>query len=134
MAQAKLVSQLLVETPNKVGMLAEVTSVVSGTGVNIEGICAYSMDNKAEFMILTSNNSKAQEALSKKGWVVKSEEVILVNLDNKVGAVKELADKIKQASVDVRYLYGTTCSCAVECSSALVIASRDNKAALKAIS
>ena len=133
MAQAKLVSQLLVETPNKVGMLAEVTSVVSGAGVNIEGICAYSMEGKAEFMILTSDNGKAQEALGKKGWAVKSEEVVVVTLDNKVGAAKELADKIKQASVDIRYLYGTTCGSA-DCPSALVIASQDNKAALKAIS
>lgn len=133
MAQAKLVSQLLVETPNKVGMMAEVASVISGAGVNIEGICAYSMQDKAEFMILTNDNSKAQDALGKKGWTVKSEEVIVVTLDNKVGAAKEIADKIKQASVDIRYLYGTTCGIE-DCSSTIVIASKDNKGVIKAIS
>lgn len=133
MATVKLVSQLLVETPNKVGMLAEVTSVVAGTGINIEGLCAYVMEGKAYFMILTSDNNKAEEALSKKGWLVRSEEVVAVGLGNKVGAAKEIADKIKQAGVDISYLYGTTCG-SEDCSSVLIIASKDNKGVAEALS
>lgn len=133
MAQAKLASQLLVETPDKVGMLAEVTSAVSGAGVNIEGICAYGMEGKAYFMVLTNDNNKAQGALGAKGWPLKSEEVVVVSLANNVGAAKEIADKIKQAGIDINYLYGTTCG-SPDCVSALVISSKDNKAVLKAVS
>jgi hypothetical protein len=133
MAKAKLVSQLLVETPNKVGMMAEVTSAIAGAGLNIEGICAYEMENKAEFMIITDNNQKAQEALSKEGWLVKSEEVAMVTLDNKVGAAKEIADKIKQVGIDIRYIYGTTCGIE-NCSSTIIVASKDNKGIIRAIS
>ena len=133
MAKAKLVSQLLVEAPNKVGMMAEVTSAIAGAGVNIEGICAYGMEGKAEFMIITDNNAKAQEALGKKGWVIKTEEVVSVTLDNEVGAAKEMADKIKQAGIDIRYIYGTTCGIK-DCSSTIVVASKDNKGIVRAIS
>ena len=124
MASAKLAKELFIVTPNKVGMLDEVTGAISGAGVNIKSICAYVVDDKAFFRMLTQDNAKASAALKGKGYEVSEKEVALLGLTDKVGAAKEVAAKIKAANVDITYMYGTTCECNCEC--ILVVNSNNN--------
>jgi hypothetical protein len=108
MAKAIKAKEIVATTPDKVGMLAQVTAVVAGAGVNILAICAYAMDGKAKFLMLTSDNGKAQAALKGKNIEVEEADVVSVTLPNKVGAGKELADKLAKAGVDLNYIYGST--------------------------
>ncbi|MBN2097763.1 MAG: ACT domain-containing protein [Candidatus Omnitrophica bacterium] len=132
MAKVKLAKQLLVAAENKVGMLAEVSAAVSGAGVNIQGINAYAVDNKAYFRLLTDNNAKVKEVLQGKGYEVKEQEAVLVELPNQVGVLKAAADKLKSAGIDLSYIYGTTCSCGGDC--LLVFGANNNAQAQKALS
>ena len=104
MASVKQGKQLLAITENKVGMLAEVAAEVSGSRVNIQGISAYAIENKAYFRILTENNQAAKKALEAKGYEVIEQDVIIMTLANKVGALKEVADKLKAAGIDLKYI------------------------------
>lgn len=108
---ARIGKQLEVITPNKVGMLETVTGAIADTGVNIDALCAYAMDKKAYFLVITSDNAKAAKALKVKKFQVKEEKVVIVDLDNRVGAAGEMGKKLKLAKVDLSYLYGTTCGC-----------------------
>lgn len=108
MAKALKVKEIVATTPNKVGMLAEVTGIVAGAGVNILAICAYSMEGQAKFMMLTSDNAKAVNALKEKKIATEEADVASVSLSNKVGAAKELAEKLAKAGVDLNYCYGST--------------------------
>ena len=107
MAVAKKVKEIFITTQNKVGMLAEISSVISTAGVNIAAICAYGEGDKANFMILTSDNLKAAGALKVKGHEVKDNEIVEVQLENKVGALEEMAKKLTEADIDINYVYGT---------------------------
>ncbi|MBL7084753.1 MAG: hypothetical protein ISS43_01410 [Candidatus Omnitrophica bacterium] len=131
MAKVKLGKQLLAATENKVGMLAEVCSVVSATGVNIQAINAYAVGNKANFRILTDNNQKTKEVLEAKGYQVSEQDVVMVELPNQVGVLKETADKLKATGIDLEYIYGTTCNCGCDC--LLVFSSNDNAGAQEAL-
>lgn len=108
MAKASKIKEIIATTPNKVGMLAEVTNVVAGAGVNILALCAFAMEDKAKFMMLTSDNGKAASALKAKKIAVEEADVVSVTLSNKVGAAKELAEKLAKAEVDISYCYGST--------------------------
>lgn len=108
MGKAGKVKEIIATTPNKAGMLAEVTGALAGAGVNILALCAYSMQGQAKFMMLTSDNGKAASALKGKKIAVEEAEVVSVTLGNKVGAMKELAEKIAKAGVDIEYCYGST--------------------------
>jgi len=109
MGVAKKIKQLVVVTPNKVGMLAELTSLIADRAINIVGICAYSMADKANFMLITEDNEKAIPVLEGKEYeVIKEEEVGIINLSNKPGAAKAIADKLAGADIDLEYCYGTT--------------------------
>jgi len=108
MAQAKKVKELFVVTPNKVGMLAEVTDAIAAAGVNIVALAAYGMQDKAHFMIVAEDSQKAANALKAKRFEAKEREVLCVTLSNKVGAAREMAKKLAQAGVDLNSCYGST--------------------------
>ena len=131
MTKVKSGKQLLAVAENKVGMLAEVWADVSGAGVNIQAINAYGVGNKANFRLITDNNQKAQEVLQAKGHQVSEQDVVMVELPNKLGVLKEAADKLKAAGIDLEYIYGTTCSAGCDC--LLVFASNDNAQAKKVL-
>ena len=132
MAKVRMGKQLLAVTENKLGMLAEVCSEVSGAGVNIRAINAYGIGDKANFRILTDNNQKAQEVLQAKGHQVSEEDAVMAELPNKVGVLKEAADKLKKAGIDLEYIYGTTCSGGCDC--LLVFSSNNNTQAVEILS
>lgn len=108
---ARIGKQLQIITPNKVGMLAEVTNSIADVGVNIDALCAYAMGKKAVFLIVTSDNARAVKILKEKKYKVKEEKVVLVELGNRVGAAGEMADTLRDAKIDLSYIYGTTCGC-----------------------
>ena len=131
MANAKLVKQLNVTTQDKPGMLAEVSNVIASQGINIGAICAYGMQGKAIFYIVTENTAKAKQALSSKGWQVTDEEVVMIDLENKPGALSQLSAKLKTKNVNLKYCYGSACSSTCPC--VLVIKADDNKQAIEAL-
>ncbi|MBL7131829.1 MAG: ACT domain-containing protein [Candidatus Omnitrophica bacterium] len=132
MAQAKLAKELVVSADNKVGMLAEVSGIIADAGVNITAISAYAMAEKAIFRIVTSDNNKAENVLIQKGFNVEESEVVAVNLPDEVGQAKEIANKIKQAGINLDYIYGSTCGCA-DTQALMVIGSKENAKIVSAI-
>ncbi|MFC1754645.1 hypothetical protein ACFL96_14815 [Thermoproteota archaeon] len=132
MAKASLVKQLTIETGDNVGVLEEVSAVIAGAKVNITAICAYSMEGKACFMVITSDNSRAREALGPKGYTVKEEDVVTVMLDDRVGQAQELSAKIKAAGINLCYMYGTTCGC-TDSPALIVLGSKENDKVIAAI-
>ena len=133
MARCSKAKELIVTTQDKPGMLAEVTSAISGQGVNITAVCAYSMEGKAVFMMITSDNQKARSQASSKGWKADESDVVVVELVDNVGAAKEIADKLKAKGVNLRYIYGTTCKCAPNCACRLVLKADDSDAIIAAL-
>lgn len=125
MPKVEIVREIVVETQDKVGILAEISGALADHKVNIKGIAGYSQEGKAKFMFITNDDEeKVFSALRSKGYVATEKEVVLARIPDKVGALKEIADKIKAAGINLSYIYGTTCDCPCEC--CLVISSNDN--------
>lgn len=122
------VKQLMVATEDKPGMLAEVSGVLSKSNININGFCAYSMDDQAIFYIVSSDSQKAKSALAAKGWQIKEEDVVVVGLENKVGSLSEISAKLKLNNINLIYCYGTTCDSSCACR--FVFKAEDNDKAI----
>ena len=133
MANCTKARELIISTDDKIGMLAEVTAGIATAGANITALCAYGMERKATFMMITSDNQKAKSAAEAKGWQTAENEVVVVELVDKVGAVHQIAEKIKAKNVNIKYCYGTTCTCSADCTCRIVVASNDNDAVLVAL-
>ena len=65
MAKVQVRNEVLFKAPTRVGLLADVTEALNGAGVNIIAIGAYDKGDNGEFLMITSNNKLAYEALAK---------------------------------------------------------------------
>jgi len=108
---ARIVEQLKIVTPNKIGMLAEVTKAIADVGVNIDALCAYEMGKRAVFLVLTSDNALAINSLKIKKFKVEKEKVVLIKLENRAGEASAMAEKFKKEKINLHYIYGTTSMC-----------------------
>jgi hypothetical protein len=107
MAKAKKLKQLSFTMPNRTGLLSEVTTAIAEAKVDINTICAYE-DDKAYFMLTTDSNARARKALAKLEVETKEDDVVAVEIPNKVGELQKVAKKIAEADINISYIYGTT--------------------------
>ena len=107
MTKASKARQLSITLDNKVGLLADVTGAVAAAKVNVTAMCAYEMDKKGTFWLMTDGNAKAKKALIKLGGQVGEDDVVLVEMPDKAGELKKVADKVAAAGIDVHYMYAT---------------------------
>lgn len=123
--------EIVLTVENKVGRLEEVSSAVKDKGINIRAINAWVEKNKAVFRLITSDNSNTEEVLKKTGKV-KRNEVVIVEMPDEAGQLHSLALKLKEAQIDLNYIYGTASEPGR--GSIIVFSSNDNDKALEVIS
>lgn len=108
MAKAKKVRQFSFELPNRVGLLSEVTTVLAKSKVNVTAVCAYEMENKGYFMLTADSPAKAKKALAGLGAEIREDDIVGVELPNKVGELQKVARKLAEAGINIDFVYGTT--------------------------
>ncbi len=108
MHNVKLETELHVITPNEPGILGRVLGTLANIGVNLKALCAYSKKNKGIFLLITSDNKKAEKALKSLGYEVKTNEIVTVEIDDRIGAGAEIGALLGNAYIDTNYCYGTS--------------------------
>ena len=127
--------EITITTPNKVGILADVAMLLSNKGVNINAILGYESGMMGKVFLVTDANLMIINELKKKKYkFVKETEVILVDLENKPGALKVVATEMKENKIDIKYVYLTPCTCANKGSSRMVLQTSDNEKAMALLS
>ena len=128
---ARLAKEIVVTVVNKIGVLADMSKLVAEHGVNIESVAGYAANNEAKIMLVTDDNLRASDALKKAGYKsLKEEEVVIVELDNKAGALKQITSCLAAEGIDIKHVYGTTCPGG--CPARIVLSTSDNEKALVA--
>lgn len=108
MAEVRVVEELFIKAPTKVGLLAEVTEALAEEGVDIRAIGAYDKGDYGEFMLLTGDNAVAERVLTDLGATVKHNKVVLVSLEQRAGQLQWVARTLANAGVNVEWIYATT--------------------------
>ena len=129
MAKAKKIRQLSFSLPNRIGLLSELTSFLTAARINIEAIGAYGVGEEGRFMVVTDNNRKAKRLIAHMGADVETEDVIAVEMTNKVGQLQQVAKKISDAELDISYVYGSP----VKGKMTLILKTADDNKALKVL-
>ena len=118
--------EIVVSVVNKIGILADMCKIVADHGINVEAFVGYGIGREAKIHLLTADNLRASDALKKAGYKsLKEENVVVVELENKTGALKLVTERVSREDVDIRYAYGTTC--ASGCPATMVISTGDNE-------
>jgi hypothetical protein len=124
--------EIVVTVENKIGILAGMSRILADHGMNIEGIAGYESDNEATLMFVVTDTLRAKEALQKAGYTkIKETEVVVIDLVNKPGALKGITAKMAAENIDIRYIYGTTCS--EGCPARVILATANNEKTLVAL-
>ncbi len=123
--------EITIITRNKVGILADIAMTLANKGINIEAVLGYEVALTGKVFLVTNANLAIISELKKKKYkMVKETEVILVDLDNKPGALKVVATEMKENNIDIKYVYLTPCTCAGKGSSRMVLQTSDNERAM----
>lgn len=123
----KLDKEIVLSAKNKVGLMAEVAKLLADHGINVEGVAGYEQGGEARLMFVVDDTLRASDALKKKGYNIKENEVIMVDLENKSGALKVVTAKLAADKIDIKYMYGTVCG--GSCPARIVIATNSNEKA-----
>ncbi|MFA6218048.1 MAG: ACT domain-containing protein [Candidatus Omnitrophota bacterium] len=126
---AKLAKEVTLRVVNKIGVLADISRIIADHGLNIEGVAGFASGNEAVLMLVTDDTVRMVEALKKEGYrTVKEQEVLVIELKNKQGALKGLTAKLAQDDIDIMQAYGTTCP--EGCPARLILLTSNNEKAL----
>jgi hypothetical protein len=107
MATARITNEIVATIPSRVGLLADVCDAIREAGVNITAVSAYERQGTGKFLLVTSDNAKASAALGRLNAAIVDKQVVAIEMDNRPGALEEVARKMAEAGVNIEYAFGT---------------------------
>ena len=131
MVQVEIEKQLMMRVEENIATLAEVTNIVASSGTNMVAICAYAIEDTVALMFVTEDNNAAKSLLEKKGYEIVEEEVLVLSIENKPGALQAVTERIAQAGIDLSLIYGSVDKNAN--TTKIIIISKDNAEAMMLI-
>lgn len=123
-------TELYVTTPNEPGIMGRVLGTLANAGVNLLALSAYSERKKGIFHLVTSDNKKADKCLKALKYTVKTRKVVMVKIDDRIGAGAEIGALLGNAAIDIEYCYGTSAGTG---KALLVLNTNNNKKAVETL-
>jgi hypothetical protein len=88
------------------GVIARLGEAAGAAGINIEGISAFTGEGKGVVHVLVEDAEAALETLSAAGFDVRAaRDVLLVDVDDRPGAMGEVCRKLADAEVNIAQAY-----------------------------
>ena len=125
MAKAKVFT---VEVDNVPGKLGEVAQALADQKVNIQAFLAWGMAGPSPVQVVVDSPARAKKAFRKLGLTAKEEDVLVVTLPDRPGALASLGRKLGEAGVNINWAYGT-CATGAKKQNLLLSVSDMNRAA-----
>ncbi len=100
---------LVIDIENTPGALAKVAAAISDAGVNIAAATCIGTGDRAELHILVPHAGAARHSLAISHVAVSRErEVVVVDVEDRLGVLADLTRKIAKAGVDLDLVYVAT--------------------------
>jgi hypothetical protein len=101
---------LVIEVDNRPGALAQIAAAISDAGVNIAAATCVGMGDRAELHILVPHAEAARHALAitHQAVVTREREVVVVEVEDRPGALADLARIVAEAGIDLDLVYVAT--------------------------
>ena len=86
-------------------MIADIAGALAERGINIETISAEAIGEKGAITLTADDHDGALRALTDAGFKTVSDESLVLRLQDEPGALARLAERFKQAGVNIRSLH-----------------------------
>jgi len=100
-------TQLVISGQSRPGVLAQVASVLGSAGVNIKAFSAPEVTGTGKLRILVADLVGARRVLKAAKIKFAEETALVLSLENKPGALKEVADILTRARINIKCGYCT---------------------------
>jgi hypothetical protein len=100
-------TQLVITSPSKPGVIAKVASVLGEAGVNIKAFSAPEVTGTGKLRLLVADLDGARTALKAAKIKFAEETALILSLENKPGALKEVADLLTKNRINIKCGYCT---------------------------
>ena len=105
------VEQLSLFLENKAGRLAEVTSILEETGINIMALSLADTSDFGILRLIVSDHEKAKVALKEHGFTVGRNAVVAVEVPDSPGGLHSLLKLLCEGGINVEYMYAFVHQC-----------------------
>ncbi len=97
------ITEIFIVLENRPSALGELCSYLAENKVNIEAIGVFQDTAK----LYVENTNKATKILSKADYTIDFRDVLKVELENRPGALADIASKLGNKGINIEYCYGT---------------------------
>ena len=100
-----MIKQLSVFVENRPGSLMKVTNALSDGKINIRAVASFDTPDFAILRTVVDKPKEAKDYLTSKGFVVRIQDVVGVELVDKKGSLNKMLSVLNDAEVNINYIY-----------------------------
>ena len=97
--------RIIIMADNEVGALAGITGVLATAGINVESMNTQMAGDRGAIIMTVSHTDHALSVLNQAGYKAVSDDAVVVRLRDEPGALSGVADRLKQAGVNIQNLH-----------------------------
>ena len=99
--------QLSVFMENKPGRLSQICGTLADVGINIRAMSVHDTVDHAIVRLIVDNPTKALILLEEEGVYIISQDVVVLEIENKPGIISDIAKRLFRADINIEYAYCT---------------------------
>lgn len=102
-----MLKDLTLVVPDRPGTLAELAEAIGRAGINIEALSCDSVGGSAVLHLLVEDPRGVRKIMENEGFEVRAErDVLVVDTEDRPGALAGVARRIASTGVNIDFLYG----------------------------
>jgi len=98
--------QISIFVENKPGKISKITEVIGKAKINLKAMTIADSGSFGIIKIMTDNNQKAYEVLKNNNFLVSFQDVVVVEIPDKVGSFHKLAKILEKSKINIEDAYG----------------------------
>ena len=99
------ITRIVVLANNEVGVIANITATLAAAGINLESINTEASPEREAVILTTDNADRALYVLNQAGYKAVGDEVLVLRLRDEPGALASVAERLKQAGINIQSLH-----------------------------
>ena len=92
---------------NKPGRLSSICSTMADAAINIFAMSVHDTVDHAIVRLIVDNPTKALILLEEEGLYIVTQDVVVLNIENRPGIISMIAKKLFRADINIEYAYCT---------------------------
>lgn len=97
--------RIIIIVDNRVGVLAGITGVLAGAGINIESMDTEIAGERGAIIMTVNETDHALSLLNQAGYKAVGEDTVVLRLRDEPGSLARVADNLKRADVNIQNLH-----------------------------